>query len=162
MLAVNTTNVFVILGVIATIISVIFVPAGIIFYRRVMRPLRWVLGVSAADSPSGEAVLPVPQQLLELRKGAAESKANQERVIALLGPNGGSSILDIARKSHKLAVSIDRALKKHLLDSAQSEKEIWQAIAGLGGTTPPPGITTTTTVHTPPEEDDTDDDLDEE
>jgi hypothetical protein len=140
MLAVNTTNIFVIVGVIATVISVIFVPAGIIFYRRVMRPLRWVLGVSAADSPSGEAVLPVPQQLLELRR-------NQAQIMSVVGPNGGSSILDIARKSHKLALSIDRSLKQHLQDSARSEKEIWQAIAGLssgGGSRPAAGDTTTT------------------
>jgi hypothetical protein len=153
MLAVNTTNIFVILGVIATIISLVFVPAGIIFYRRVMRPLRWVLGVSAADSPSGEAVLPVPQQLLELRK-------NQAQIMTVLGPNGGSSILDIARKSHKLAMSIDRALKKHLLDSAQSEKEIWQAIAGLGGNATA-GTTTTTHTTSSTVNDEVDDDGDE-
>lgn len=160
MLAVNTTNIFVILGVIATIIAIIFVPTGVLFYRKVMRPLRWVLGVSAADSPSGEAVLPVPQQLLELRRGAAESKANQEKVIALLGPNGGSSILDLARKTHKLAVSTDKALKRHLIDSSEHEREIWQAIAGLSGSNV---VGTTTTTHTTQSTvtDDLDDDNDD-
>jgi hypothetical protein len=145
MLATNVTNIFVSIGVVAGIISALLIPAAILFHRKVIRPLRWVLGVSAGDSPTGEAVLPVPQQLLELRRGAAESKANQEKVIALLGPNGGSSILDLARKTHKLAVSTDKALKRHLIDSSEHEREIWQAIAGLSGSNV---VGTTTTTHT--------------
>lgn len=155
MLATDFTNIFVAVGAVATVISLLLVPAAILFHRKVIRPLRWVLGVAAADSPTGEAVLPVPQQLAELRR-------YQQDVLKALGPNGGSSILDLARKSHKLAMSIDRRLKQHLLDSTQSEKEIWQAIANLsGGTSNAAG--TTTTVHTTsstvtddPDEDDDD------
>lgn len=129
MLAINTTNVFVSIGAVATAISLILIPAAILFHRRVIRPLRWVLGVPIEDSPTGEAVLPVPQQLAELR-------SNQQEVMRTLGPNGGSSIIDLARKTHKLALSTDRALKQHLIDSAQSEKDIWQAIARLSGGEP--------------------------
>lgn len=151
----NVTNIFVSIGVVAGIVATLLIPAALLFHRRVIRPLRWVLGVTAADSPTGEAVLPVPQQLAELRKSNAA-------VLAALGPNGGSSILDLARKSHKLAMSIDRRLKQHLLDSTQSEKEIWQAIANLsGGTSNAAGTTTTThttssTVTDDPDEDDDD------
>jgi hypothetical protein len=128
-LATNFTNIFIAIGVVAGIVATLLIPAAIMFHRRVIRPLRWVLGVSAADSPTGEEVLPVPQQLAELR-------TNQREVMETLGPNGGSSILDLSRKTHKLALSTDRALKQHLTDSARSEKEIWQAIAGISGPDP--------------------------
>jgi hypothetical protein len=105
--------------------ALVIIPAAVLFHRRVIRPLRWVLGVPAADSPTGEEVLPVPQQLAELR-------AAHREVMDTLGPNGGSSIIDLARKTHKIALSTDRLLKQHLVDSAQSEKDMWQAIAKLG------------------------------
>ena len=105
--------------------AVIVVPVALTFHRKVIRPLRWVLGVTAADSPTGEEVLPVPQQLALLRKTQLEIMEKT----AQLENNGGSSVKDQVRQTHKLAIQIRNTLNQHLVASATNEAAIWKAIA---------------------------------
>lgn len=113
------------LGGLATFIVLLAVPAAIFFHRKVIRPLRWVLGVTADDSPTGEAILPVPQQLAALRRDQLTILAAASELV----DNGGNSIKDRVRMTHKLAQSTDRVLREHLRVSAENEAEIWKAIA---------------------------------
>jgi hypothetical protein len=117
-----------VLGGFGTAMAVLVVPAAVLFHRRVIRPLRWVLGVSAAASPTGEEVKPVPIQLAELRQTATVLLARTEE----LQNNGGGSMKDLARKTHRLAVSTNRELKEHLTKSAESEAAMWRALAEFG------------------------------
>jgi hypothetical protein len=118
------------LGGVATFIVLLCVPAGMLFHRKVIKPLRWVLGVTAEDSPTGEAVLPVPQQLLELRTHQINLERMVHESLKELMPNNGSSMVDRVRQTHKIATATDRMLRKHLLNSANNEAEIWRAISG--------------------------------
>lgn len=113
------------LGGLATFVVLLAVPVALLFHRKVIRPLRWVLGVTADDSPTGEAILPVPQQLAELRKAQEQILVASRELI----DDGGNSIKDRVRMTHKLAMSTDRVLKEHLRNSAENEAEIWKAIA---------------------------------
>ena len=76
-----------ILSGLAIFITVAVLPLAIVFHRRVVRPLSFVLGLKAEDSPTGQAIPTIPQQLAAIR--------------AELHPNGGSSMRDSVDRAEK-------------------------------------------------------------
>lgn len=126
---VHWSGVFESAGGIAGVVALLLVPASIIFHRKVIRPLRWVLGVSAENSPTGQEILPVPKQLAELRSNQVEVQSNQDAILKQLSPNHGNSLYDKVKQTHAIATRTERTLNEHLVKSAENEAEIWRAIA---------------------------------
>jgi len=122
-------TIFEVAAAVATLFALLLVPAAILFHRKVVRPLKWVLGTRAEDSPTGEEIMPIPHQLAQMRKSQLEIARRTEE----LDNNHGNSVKDTVRKTHRLALSTDRLLRQHLVDAAENERDIWRAIARAGG-----------------------------
>jgi len=82
------------LGGLATFVVVLVVPAIILFHRKVIRPLRFVLGIKEDESPTGEAIPSIPRQLALLRTDQVKLIGNVGSIMAEVFPNHGSSLRD--------------------------------------------------------------------
>lgn len=111
---------------VVTALVVIVLPGFYLFHRKVVRPMRWVLGVTADDSPTGEEVQSVPKQLAQIRQTQLDIVTRTEQ----LEKNHGGSMRDLVSRTHKLVVKVDTKLSAHLVESAKNETAIWRALAG--------------------------------
>ncbi len=115
--AVDLTSWSTILSGFAILVTVCVIPAGVLFHKRVVRPLSFVLGLKAEDSPTGEKIPTIPQQLAQIR--------------AELHPNGGSSMRDSVDRAEKLShttlarvIDLEGAVRSHVADDAASFRVI--------------------------------------
>jgi hypothetical protein len=141
-----------ILGGCATFLAIVVAPLALLFHRRVIKPLSWVLGLKADESPTGEEVLPVPRQLAELRKGQQAAKldhdtltltvagmklqqettaANIKEIRAEVFPNHGSSLRDAVDKNGRTVetvrvevVDLHEALDTHLVEARKDHAKL--------------------------------------
>jgi hypothetical protein len=89
MFATDWSSLSTILSGLAIFVGAAIVPIVMLFHRRVVKPLSFVLGLKKEDSPTGEAIPNIPTQLASIR--------------AELHPNGGSSMRDSVDRAEKTA-----------------------------------------------------------
>ena len=104
--AIDWTAASTVLSGFAIFFVVALIPGAIWFHRKVIRPLSFVLGLKAEESPTGEAIPPIPSQLADMRKNQIEFKSamvKQDGQIAIikaeLFPNHGGSLRDTADRA---------------------------------------------------------------
>jgi hypothetical protein len=119
------------LGGIATFIVVLVLPAAWFFHRKVIRPLSWMLGLKAEESPTGEEILPIPQQLVVMRKNQDEVKGNLVKLTAEMHPNGGGSMRDSIDRNERLTaatqlrvINLEGVMARH----AETDELVWTGI----------------------------------
>jgi hypothetical protein len=122
--AVDWANLGIVIGGFSTAAAIVGAPAAYFFHKKVVRPLKWVLGVPAEDSPDGKAIPPIPHQLADLRIDVMAVKTEMH-------PNGGSSMRDslnrnemMTAQSQKLLQNLDIRLSEHVVDDAKVQKSI--------------------------------------
>lgn len=108
------------------------------FHRRVVKPLSFVLGLKAEQSPTGEAIPPIPAQIAGLRKLADAMHAQQEEtrveiglIKAELHPNGGGSLRDQTDMNGKATIEVmakvvdlEKAMERHNEEERLAREEV--------------------------------------
>jgi len=129
--SVNVSAISPIIDIAITVIVLMLVPAAWFFHRKVIRPLSWMLGLKAEQSPTGEAVLTIPQQLAELRQHQTVVVAEVASIKAEVNPNGGGSLRDSTDRNEKMTreiglhvVDLQSAFDKHMVEERQSRDAI--------------------------------------
>ncbi len=114
MMAVSLTSASTILSGFAIFFVAGLIPCAIWFHHRVIRPLSFVLGLKADESPTGEAIPPIPTQLADMRRTQltiqATQKATENRLVRIEGelhPNGGTSLRDAVDDKQRRIVALD-------------------------------------------------------
>lgn len=122
--AVDWANLGIIVGGFATAAAVVGAPAAYFFHKKVVRPLKWVLGVPAEDSPDGKAIPPIPHQLANLRTDVLAIKSEMH-------PNGGSSMRDSLNRNELMTAQtlksqgeVSERLEAHITEDAEVQAAI--------------------------------------
>jgi hypothetical protein len=132
--AVDWTSASTILSGFAVFFVVALIPGALWFHRKVIRPLSFVLGLKAEESPTGEAIPPIPTQLAGMRKLQIDFKTGQDAqngeiaiIKAELFPNHGSSLRDSVNRNEadtakvKLAViDLKQTVDTHMTDEREA------------------------------------------
>ncbi len=140
--AIDWTAASTVLSGFAIFFVVALIPGAIWFHRKVIRPLSFVLGLKAEESPTGQAIPPIPTQISELREIASAVQTKQvenARQIGLLTaemhPNGGHSMRDVVDRNERntaelsvKVVDLQGILTNHLADE-KGERDKTAALA---------------------------------
>jgi hypothetical protein len=100
----------------ATFLVILIIPALWFFNKKVIKPLSWVLGLKKEDSPTGEEILPIPQQLAQLRASHVELRSAQTemrttqvelqgslaKITTEMHSNGGSTLRDSVDRNERM------------------------------------------------------------
>jgi hypothetical protein len=111
-----------------SVLVLVLVPVAIYMNHKVIRPMSWVLGLKADESPTGEVIPPIPQQLSELRNQGKDRAIQIAAIRKELHPNGGSSLRDVTDFN---AIALDEArkhmvaLEAHMAKHDTEERVIW-------------------------------------
>jgi len=122
----------------AVFFVIALIPLGLWFHRKVIRPLGFVLGLKATESPTGEEIPSIPVQLAELRKGYVEMRTTQVRISghitsiqAELHPDSGSSLRDsmdrseaITKAVHLQVVDLQKTVETHMADERKEREKV--------------------------------------
>jgi hypothetical protein len=133
------------LGGIATFFILFVLPAAWFFHRKVIRPLSFVLGLKAEESPTGEPIPSIPVQLADMRKNQIDFRTVQAKtatevasIKAELHPNSGHSMRDVTDRTEASlkevrlqVVDVQTALERHLVE----EQVARQAVSDLASRT---------------------------
>jgi hypothetical protein len=131
LLATSWTSAGPALGGIATFFILFVLPAAWFFHRKVIRPLSFVLGLKAEESPTGEPIPSIPVQLAEMRRNQEEFKGQIKVINAEVHPNGGSSMRDVVDRNDRntrdlsmKVVDLQESLDKHLAEERREREKI--------------------------------------